>query len=1007
MNAISEVPIELESMPIALRGYAECEAFPPSNSKKPDLRPSKWTIIFDTETHIDAAQALRFGNYQVRDGERLHEAGIFYDPNALTAAEVELLQRVTAREKLVLRSVSEFIEKVFFKYGYEREGVIVGFNLPFDISRIAIRHASARGFMRGGFTFILSEHPWRARIQVKHLSARSAFIAFTVPGKQLQGKGMRNRGIRVSPHRGIFVDLKTLAAALTATSYTLATLGEFLRIEHPKLETDEHGGPLTQAYFGYAVRDVQATWECYRELRTRYHAHGLTMTAAHKIKSEAGLGKAYLREMGVMPWRQVQPDFPPELLGQIMSTYYGGRSEVHIRRRLVRVLYCDFLSMYPTVCTLMRLWRFVIVDGMTWRDSTEETRALLGAANLTDLQKPAFWPKLRTLVRILPQADVLPVRAQYGSEPQNTIGLNRLTSGEPIWFTLADCITSKLLSGAAPQIIEAVSFEPKSPQRGLRPASVGGNQAYRVNPSEEDFYRTVIDMRSEVKSRLKLAKAHAREGEAEQLETEQLETEQLAHKILANATSYGIFVEVNVEKLDVRETVRCFGMSGSSFPVLTAKRERPGTYFHPLLATLITGAARLMLAITERLALDVGLDWAFCDTDSMALARPDGMSDAEFVRRGQDVRGWFDELNPYSVKGELLKLEDANFSPDGSATEPLYCFAVSAKRYVLLSLDRAGRPVIRKASAHGLGHLMAPYPESEAPTSIPAPTVPLKEIGVERWQYDLWHQIVAAALACRPDRPDLDFHPALKLPAISRYAATTPELLAWFKGYNEGRPYCEQVRPFGFLTALQTRQHAHLTASDHQASPNGNQRRTRIRPVAPYHKDPLSAAAAAFDRETGAPVDARQCASYRETIAQYHLHPEGKFRNADFTDSGPTGRRHIQATEPIYIGKEADRLEKQYFLGLEEDAAVDYGSAPEGRAAAEKRVRDGIRRFGQQAAARAARMSLRDVSRAALEGAKVSLKQVLRLDRALANMEAAVDRLSQQPFGVSRRKGRP
>ena len=618
---------------------------------------------------------------------------------------------MTARDKLVLRSISEFIEKVFFKYGYEREGVIVGFNLPFDISRIAIRHASARGFMRGGFTFILSEHPWRARIQVKHLSARSAFIAFTIPGKQLHGKGMRNRGIRVSPHRGFFLDLKTLAAALTATSYTLATLGKFLRIEHLKLETEEHGGPLTEAYIGYAIRDVQATWECYRELRTWYHAHGLTMTSAHRIKSEAGIGKAYLREMGVKPWRQVQPDFPPDLLGKTMSTDHGGRSEVHIRRKLVRVLYCDFLSMYPTVCTLMGLWRFVAADGMTWRDSTEETRALLRTVNLSDLQKPAFWPNLRTLVRILPQADVLPVRAQYGSEPQNTIGLNHLTSGESIWFTLADCIASKLLSGVAPKIIEAVSFEPKSPQRGLHPVSVGGNHAYQVNPSEEDFYRTVIDMRSEVKRRLKLAKAHDRRGE-----TEQLDTEQLAHKILANATSYGIFVEVNVEKLDDKETMRCFGMDGTSFPVLTAKRETPGTYFHPLLATLITGAARLMLAITERLALDVGLDWAFCDTDSMALARPDGMSDAEFVRRGQDVRGWFDELNPYSVKGELLKLEDANFSPDGSVTEPLYCFAVSAKRYVLFSLDRAGRPVIRKASAHGLGHLLAPYPESEAPT---------------------------------------------------------------------------------------------------------------------------------------------------------------------------------------------------------------------------------------------------------------------------------------------------
>ncbi len=52
----------------------------------------------------------------------------------------------------------------------------------------------------------------------------------------------------------------------------------------------------------------------------------------------------------------------------------------------------------------------------------------------------------------------------------------------------------------------------------------------------------------------------------------------------------------------------------------TAKREQPGRYYHPLLATLITGAARLMLALTERLAFEHGLNWAFCDTDSMAFA---------------------------------------------------------------------------------------------------------------------------------------------------------------------------------------------------------------------------------------------------------------------------------------------------------------------------------------------------------------------------------------------------
>ena len=41
-----------------------------------------------------------------------------------------------------------------------------------------------------------------------------------------------------------------------------------------------------------------------------------------------------------------------------------------------------------------------------------------------------------------------------------------------------------------------------------------------------------------------------------------------------------------------------------------------------------------MLAITERLVLDNGLDWAFCDTDSMAIAKPADMDEEDVRRQG-------------------------------------------------------------------------------------------------------------------------------------------------------------------------------------------------------------------------------------------------------------------------------------------------------------------------------------------------------------------------------------
>jgi hypothetical protein len=58
--------------------------------------------------------------------------------------------------------VAEFADEVLFARPYDLRASIVGFNLPFDISRLAFRHASARGkAMRGGFTFKLPQLWWQ------------------------------------------------------------------------------------------------------------------------------------------------------------------------------------------------------------------------------------------------------------------------------------------------------------------------------------------------------------------------------------------------------------------------------------------------------------------------------------------------------------------------------------------------------------------------------------------------------------------------------------------------------------------------------------------------------------------------------------------------------------------------------------------------------------------------------------------------------------------------------
>ncbi len=976
-----------ERLSIALRGYAVTPRNPAQKRpprQQPVDTPSEWTLIFDTETFTDAAQQLRFGTYQVRQHGKLREVGLFYDPDSLTGQEQELLAHYAAAKGYALYTVADFIEEVFFKIGYELRATIIGFNLPFDLSRMAIRHYPARGkAMRGGFGFKLTPRWYRPRVQVKHLSRRAYLIQFTAPARQRHSRGQRKRQLLTPVRRGFFVDVKTLAAALTSQNHSLDSLGKLLHIPHPKLATDEHGGPLTEEYLRYALGDVEATWECFEILQKRYLAHAFTETPVHRIYSEAGLGKAYLKEMGIHPWRSLQPEFPAELLGIILSTYYGGRSEVHWRREAVQVQYCDFLSMYPTVCTLMGLWRFVIAQGVEWEDATQWTQDCLEHVELGQLQDPAFWSALPILVQVVPEGDLFPVRTRYGQEPQYTIGLNHLSGSEPLWYTLADCLASKPLTSKAPRVLKAMRFRPKGMQAGLRPISISGKPQYRVDPAKDDFYQRVIDLRREVKE-------HAKTTTTKKAES--LASEQWTLKILANATSYGIFVELNAEEQDDPVTVQCHG-PGGMFPTTVHQLEEPGTYFHPLLATLITGAARLMLAITERLLLDARLNWAFCDTDSMAIAKPAAMENEVFLKKCQRIREWFTPLNPYAVKGSILNLEAANYQiKDGKATqalESLYCWAVSSKRYALFNLDDNKQPVLRKASAHGLGHLLPPYQENQS--GIPDPVVPLKELGVQRWQYDLWYCIVQAGIQGHHD--PLERLQGLSAHAASRYAATTQELLRWFQNYNQGKLYREQVKPFNFLLAYQGQRVMAISEIDAIELPDTTQKRKRRknpsdlpRAVAPYHRDPRHAVQQCFDRNTGKPVSPRQLKSYRRALAQYHLHPESKFLNADYSDHGITQRRHIEITRITYIGKEANRWEEQFFLGLDSEAQTEYGEPPYESEKLMGQLRQAAKKYGQRTLAKMAKISLRQLSDILLGKAKPKRETLARLANAAQSL---------------------
>lgn len=293
-------------------------------------------------------------------------------------------------------------------------------------------------------------------------------------------------------------------------------------------------------------------------------------------------------------------------------------------------------------------------------------------------------------------------------------------------------------------------------------------------------------------------------------------------------------------------------------------------------------------------------------------------------------------LNPYGDDKKLFKVEDQNFGiASGGETSldvPLYALAISAKRYALFNLDHENRPVIRKALAHGLGHWLSPYRASESPASIPTPGFDLKANHLERWHYDLWYRIVSAVVEEHPDQIDLSDIPGLNRPVRSRYSASTSTLLHWFDRFNKDKPLPEQVRAFNFLLAYQVSKpkfHGAIARGDITAETVDD---GMPAVVGPFCSDPSRSVRDCFDRRTGKPVPSSILATYREAIAGYHLHPESKFENGQYTDVGLTKRRHVQAVAVEHIGKEANRWEEKFFLGELTEAQIEYGmSAPERR----------------------------------------------------------------------------
>ena len=619
--------------------------------------------------------------------------------------------------------------------------------------------------------------------------------------------------------------------------------------------------------------------------------------------------------MGIKPILERQPDFPKQYLGYAQSAFFGGRTSAHIRKVAVPVVYTDFLSMYPTVNTLMGLWTFVIANKINIVEHCEnEINEFLKSVSAEYLFTQIAWKHLAAFVKIIPDGDILPSRSKYSAASNDLqVAVNHLYSNSEtaggLWFSLPDVVASVILTGRVPKIIDAFRIEASDKSKDLKKISL--RNAIQVVPAEVDFFKVVIEERKRLAGRTDLPKS----------EKNRLDK---ALKVLANSTSYGIYAEMNRQESDEKTNVVCHGIDSKPFTCSVTHPEIPGKYCFPPLAALITGGARLMLALLEKSVSELGGTYAMEDTDSMAIVAtkrgglvscPGGSFKSKSGigikalswKQVEDIATRFSALNPYdpnAISGSILKIESDNFDPKTRKQRQVYCLAISAKRYALFLKDKLGTPQLLRRDAnnetdrwseHGLGHLLNPTDtESED----------------RKWIGQAWLKMILKALGMHTET--LDFE---NRPAVGRVTVSSPAVIRPLANLNDGKSYPEQIKPFNFLLTCHVKAFGHPKGADPE----------HFHLVAPYNNQPSQWLKMRWiDQYTGnthrittgdhGPISTARVKTYGDVLVEYEHHPESKCAD-DAGDPcvrqtvGLLQRRHVSVDLVRYIGKESNSLE--------------------------------------------------------------------------------------------------
>src|SRR5262249_55237005 len=146
---------------------------------------------------------------------------------------------------------------------------------------------------------------------------------------------------------------------------------------------------------------------------------------------------------------------------------------------------------------LLHAQDIINAESLTFEDCTAEAQAFLDRVTLRDLLEADVWrEQLRFFAQVIPDGDVLPVRAPYNGKTLN-IAFNHFIHDQPVFYASPELAAAKISHGKSPKVVRAFRIVPQRIQPGLRSVLLRGE--VEVDPLKYDMARKVVETRYHVK----------------------------------------------------------------------------------------------------------------------------------------------------------------------------------------------------------------------------------------------------------------------------------------------------------------------------------------------------------------------------------------------------------------------------------------------------------------------------------------------------------------------------